>query len=93
MSQLVPNGPRTPSMVPGPASCSAVLTAPTARMVCTSVPSAAAGSPLTEIAISPMPGAASIMNWPARNGGSARPAGVSTSVAESRVSTTRSTTR
>ena len=62
--QLVPNGPRMPITVPGCASCSARLTAPTERIVWVMVPSATVGSPLTEIAISPIPNAYIIMNSP-----------------------------
>ena len=47
---------------------------------------AAAGSPLTEIATSPTPGTASMVNWPGSNGGSGAPAGSRISVTLSRVS-------
>ena len=90
---MVPNGPRAPSTVPTGASCSALLTLPTARIVCTSAPSRAAGSPLTEMATSPMAGTASMVNWPGWNGGSGSPAGSSRSVTESRVSAVRLVTR
>ena len=48
----LPNGPRTPSTAPGFAAQIASVTAPTARTVWTSGPSA---SPETEIGTSPMP--------------------------------------
>ena len=89
----MPNGPRTPTTRPGGASHRARVTAPTARTVCTSRPSPAAGSPLTEIATSPMPGTASIVNWPGWNGGSGGPAGSRASVTLSRVSAVRLATR
>src|ERR1039458_733077 len=78
-SQVVPYGPRTPITRPGGASHSARVTAPTARIVCTSVPSRLAGSPLTEMATSPIPGTASMVNWPGWNGGSGSAAGSSLS--------------
>ena len=49
----VPNGPRTPTSWPRRAACTArAVTAPTARIVCTSGPGASR-SPLTEIGASP----------------------------------------
>ncbi len=55
--QVVPNGPRTPTTLPGSALCRARLTAPTARMVWVIEPSVTDGSPLIEIAASPTPNA------------------------------------
>ena len=88
----MPNGPRTPITVPGPAPCSAPLTAPTSRIVCTSTPSPRSGRPLSDIATSPTPKAYSIMNWPGRGAGSGAASGRSRSVAQSSVSGTRAAT-
>ena len=85
-SQVVPNGPRTPRMVPGLAPCRARLTAPTARIVCSRLASPGCGTPLAEIATSPIRGAASIENWPGCAGGSRSPTGSSRRVTESCVS-------
>ena len=52
--QRFPNGPRAPSTAPGSSAQSAFVTAPTARIVCTSR-SGCAGSPLDEIGTSPTP--------------------------------------
>ena len=87
--QLVPNGPRIPITVPGCASCSARLTAPTERIVWVMVSIADGGTPLTEIAISPIPNAYIIMNSPGSGAGSGSPAGSRQSVAESRFSVAR----
>ena len=89
----MPKGPRTPTRVPGGAPHRARVTAPTARIVCTSRPSPAVGSPLTEIATSPMPGTASMVNWPGWNGGSGGPTGSRVSVTLSCVSVVRRGTR
>src|SRR5690606_581546 len=91
--QSVPNGPRSPIVEPGPAWHNARLTAPTSRMVWVNVPSVSVGSPLTEIAISPIPDAYSIMNCPGRAAGSRSVTGSSTRVTESRFSATRDRTR
>jgi hypothetical protein len=79
--------------VPGCASCSARLTAPTVRIVCVTVPSVVVGSPLTDIATSPIPNAYSIMNSPGCGVGNGSPTGSRHSVAESRFSVTRLRTR
>src|SRR5664279_4399659 len=62
-SHPVPNGPRTPSTVPGPAATSAAVTEPTLRTVC-SIRSGRLGSPLIEMGASPTPNACSMVNWP-----------------------------
>jgi hypothetical protein len=51
-----PNGPRTPTIVPGRASTRARVTAPTARMVCTSRPPGLSESD-TDTGTSPIPNA------------------------------------
>ena len=68
---------------PGRASCRARLTAPTARIVCSRPASPAGGTPLAEIATSPIRGAASIENWPGCAAGSRSPTGSSRRVTES----------
>ena len=55
--QSVPNGPRTPIMSPGVAAHRARVTAPTARIVCTSTWPGASPMPLTETGTSPTPNA------------------------------------
>ena len=91
--QLVPNGPRMPITVPGCASCNARLTAPTEWIVWVIVSSVTVGTPLTEIAISPIPNAYIIMNSPGRGAGSGSPIGSSCSVEECRFSAVRLPTR
>ena len=62
----MPNGPRTPIMSPGVAAHRARVTAPTARIVCTSTWPGASPMPLTETGTSPTPHAYSMVNWPGR---------------------------
>ena len=76
-SQPVPNGPRTPIMSPGAAAHSARVTAPTARIVCTSSPP---DEPLTETGTSPTPKVYSMVNWPGRGGSIGSATGRSSSV-------------
>ena len=52
--QLLPNGPRTPIAAPSVSPRMALVTAPTSRVVCTSV-SGRSGSPLIEMGTSPTP--------------------------------------
>ena len=61
-------------------------------MIAGSAP-AGAGTPLTEMATSPIPNAYIIMNCPGAGAGNAGPTGVSRSVDESRVSQMRLSTR
>src|SRR6478752_2353054 len=80
-----PNGPRTPSTVPGPAATRAAVTEPTLRMVC-SMRSGRFGSPLIEIGASPTPNAYNMVNWPGNQESAGPSMGSSSSVYVSRVS-------
>src|SRR6478752_6715807 len=84
-SHPVPNGPRTPSTVPGPAATRAAVTEPTLRMVC-SMRSGRFGSPLIEMGASPTPNAYNMVNWPGDQESAGPSVGSSSSVYVSRVS-------
>ncbi len=81
----MPNGPRTPSTVPGPAATRAAVTEPTLRMVC-SMRSGRFGSPLIEMGASPTPNAYNMVNWPGDQDSAGPSVGSSSRVYVSRVS-------
>ncbi len=71
--QPAPKGPRTPTQSPGRSRARASVTLPTRRTVWISRPPSA-GSPLMEMADSPMPNGESMLNCP---GSKANPPGAS----------------
>ncbi len=88
MPQLVPNGPRTPTVAPIGAMHSAWVTAPTSRMEC-SIGPGAPGALEIEMATSPTPNAVIMLNWPWANADDVRPLGDS----RARVTTSPTSTR
>ncbi len=66
IGQLLPNGPRSPSVSPTFSPASVRVTLPATRIVWAQL-LVFRGSPLIEIAISPAPGRYSMLNWPGRS--------------------------